>query len=309
MYIPINYENINIVSAFNMPSAVHSHNNLTYAFWERSLFQRACSVLELTVPDEWEGKTKDFLYYCLLRFGYVAIFNHNNFGLSFQPCNLYGFNFYYQPTNALISNPALTTSLDLKIGKDCELLKLQPDYLGTWDCISYYAEKLSTLDNAINMSLINNKFSYLIGAKNRSAAKALKKMFDLMNKGEPAVVFDMTLLNDPTDKSEPWQFLERKDLKSSYLTTDQLNDFRTLINNFDAEIGLPATNTKRERLLTEEVETNNADSTARCEVWLRTLNSSIDEVKKLFPDINLAVKLRKPTSDNDESEVTENVTQ
>ena len=236
-YIPINCNNF--TSEFIAPTSVKSINNITFAFWERALFQRAISVLDFTLPDEWEGDVRDFFHYVLFREGRVIVFNYNEYGLIFQPGGLSGFDLYYRPTNALIANPAFSESLDLKIGSDCEVLKLTPDYIGIWDIISYYAEKLSLLDNAINMSLINNKFAFMIGAKNKAAANAIKKMLDLINRGEPAVIYDTRVASDPVDTSEPWNLWERKNLKESYLTTMQLQDFRTIINNFDSEIGIP----------------------------------------------------------------------
>ena len=282
MYAPLNYEQINVAAGTYNPSSVKAFNNETFMFWQRSLFQRACSVIELEgLPENWKGNVKDFLYYCLFKYGYVAVFNNVKFGLSFQPCTLNGYNFYYQPTHAIISNPLLTD--DLEIGKQCELLKLTPDYFGIWDIISYYAEKLSSLDNAINMSLINNKFAFIIGARNKTAGEALKKMLDKVNSGQPAVIYDLKLLNDPQDKAEPWQFLERKNLKESYLTSDQLMDFQTILNNFDTEIGIPVLPyQKKERMVTSEAESKIIDATSRSVVWYDTLSRSIDDVNKMF---------------------------
>lgn len=291
-YTPLNYSQINVAAGSYNPSMVKSFNNKTYAFWERSLFQRACSVLQFELPEEWQGSVRDFFYHSLFKYGYLTVFNNEKFGLIFQPCTLNGYDLYYQPTNAIVSNPAFNGSLDLKIHEDCELIKLTPDWMGIWDIISYYAEKLSTLDNAINMSLINNKFAYLIGARNKTAGEALKKMFDKMNRGEPAVIYDMKLLNDPQDKAEPWQFLERKDLKSSYLTTDQLMDFQTLLNNFDTEIGIPVLPyQKKERMVTSEAESKIIDATSRSVVWFETLESSIKLVNQKF-NTNIKVMLR-----------------
>ena len=142
------------------------------------------------------------------------------------------------------------------------------------------------------MSLINNKFAFFLGARNKGAGQALKKMLDLVNQGEPAVVYDMKLLNDPTDKEMPFQQWQRDNLKNSYLTSDQLMDFQTLINNFDAEIGIPTIPyQKKERMVTDEATARTYDAKARSITWFNTLTSSIDEVKKLYPDINLSVKL------------------
>lgn len=290
MYLPLNAQQINVAAGTYNPSAVKSFNNKTFEFWERALFQRACSVLQFELPEEWQGSVRDFYYYCLFKYGYLSVFKTDELGTVFQPCTLYGFDFYYQPTEATIANPKYNAQL--KIGSECELIKLTPDYRGVWDVISYYAEKLSLLDNAINMSLINNKFAFLIGARNKTAGEALKKMLDKVNRGEPAVIYDMKLLNDPQDKDVPWQFLERKDLKSSYLTTDQLMDFQTILNNFDTEIGIPTIPyQKKERMVTSEAESRIIDSTSRSVVWYDCLTSSLKNVNAMF-DTNISVKLR-----------------
>ena len=290
MYTPLNYQQINIGAGSYNPSMVKSYNNKTFAFWERALFQRAQSVLDFEVPKEWDGKVKDFFLYCLFKYGFLIISENEEFGQFFQPGTLSGFDFYYQPRLAIIANPLL--SAELRIGEECELLKLTPDYMGVWDIIWYYAEKLSVMDNAINMSLINNKFAFFLGARNKTASNALKKMLDLVNKGEPAVVYDMKLLNDPTDKEMPFQQWQRDNLKNSYLTTDQLADFQTLLNNFDAEVGIPSIPyQKKERMVTDEATMRTFDAKARSLTWFNTLKTSIDDIKKLYPDINLDVKL------------------
>ena len=292
-YIPFNYEQINTYAGTYNPSPVKSYNNKTFAFWERALFQRATSVIEAEIPADWEGTIKDFFYYCLFKFGFLFIFESTTYGRTFQPCTLKGYDWFYQPTDVLIANPALKESLELKIGKDGELLKLTPDFMGVWDIISYYAEKLSTLDNAINMSLINNKFAFMLGARNKVAGQALKKMLDKINKGEPAVIYDMKLLNDPTDKTEPFQVWERKNMKDAYLTTDQLKDFQTILNNFDCEIGIPTIPyEKKERMVADEATSRQLDAQSRSTIWLECLQSSAKRVKKLYPDIELEFKLR-----------------
>lgn len=292
MYVPLNYNQLNIVESSYQPSVV-KNNSVAFAYWQRSLFQRACSVLEFTLPDDWTGKTRDFFYYCLFRFGYVAVFERPEFGRVFQPATLNGINFYYQPTRALIANPAIPESLDLEIGRECEILKLTPDYIGIWPIIDRYAQKLATLDGAIDMSIVNNKFAFILAAKNKAAAAALKKMLDKVNAGEPAVILDMKVLNDEVDKTEPWQSWMRDHLKENYLTTDQLKDQQTILNAFDSEIGIPTTPyQKQERMTDFESRSRSVDSKARMTVWLDTLNSSIEEVKKLYPDIKLSVKYR-----------------
>lgn len=292
-YAPLNYQKINIAAGRFSPSTIKAHNNLSFWFWSRSLFQRAASVIDFTVPQSWEGKVKDFFVYCLFKYGYVAIFNTDDFGLSFQPCAPKGYDFYYQPTSVLISNPLLNK--EFKLGSEAELLKLTPDYYGVWDIIDYYAEKLSMLDVSINSSIVNSKFAYLLGAKTKGAAQALKKLLDQINKGEPAVIYDSRIFDDPSSKGDvsPFQTWFRDSMKNNYITSDLLQDFQTLLNDFDREIGIPTIPyQKKERLVQSEAESTEIDAKARSIVWIDTLDSSIKEVKQLFPDITLSAQLR-----------------
>ena len=293
-YMPLNYDKLNAIEGTYFPSMVKSYNNKTFAFWERSLFQRAASVVKADLPEEWVGDVRDFFYYVLFRFGYMPVFKQAAYGYTFQPATLKGYDWYYQPTSAIVANPALDKSLELTIGTDCELLKLTPDYMGIWDIITYYAEKLSTLDNAINMSLINNKFPFILGARNKVAGQALKKMLDKINRGEPAVIYDMKLLNDQTDKVEPFMAWERKhSAKEDYLTPEQLQDMQTLLNAFDAEVGIPTIPyQKKERMVASEAESRQIDSQSRATIWIECLNSSAEKIKRLYPDITLSFELR-----------------
>lgn len=282
-YTPLNYEQINMIEGHLQPSMLKYCNSVTYAYWQRSLFQRAISTIDFKgLPDTWEGSVRDFFYWCLFSYGHLGVFNTDEFGLSFQPGSFYGIDFYYQPTDYIVTNPKLQQTF--KIHEDCEIIKLTPDYRGIWDIISYYAMLLSALDSGINMSIVNNKFAYLMGAKNKAAAETLKKIFDKVASGEPAVVFDQSLLqDDPQTKTEPYQFLERSNLKQSYLTTDQLMDRSTLLSSFDAEIGISSVPyQKKERLVTAEAESREQDSTARLQVWKATLDSSLELVNSMF---------------------------
>lgn len=292
MYIPMNYEQINNINSLYIPSNVKYANSQVFNFWERTLFQRAMSVIEIDVPEEWGGSVKDFLYYCLFRFGNVGVFYLPEYGLTFNPGSLYGFNLYYQPTNYIVANPSINETLDLKIGEDVEILKLTPDYLGIWDIISYYSEKLSMLDSAINMSIINSKLAWILGARNKSIAQTIKKIFDKINRGDPLVVYDAKMQDDPQTKKEPWQFLERQSIKNSYITTDQLMDFQTILNDFDNQIGIPTVPyQKKERMVTYEAQSRVMDSTSRSIVWKNTLDECFKLVNSHF-GTNLSCELR-----------------
>lgn len=304
-YIPFNYEQINIAAGSYNPSPVKAYNNKSFAFWARSLFQRALSNVEITVPSYWNGTIFDFFCYCIFRFGYLAVYEDRRFGIVFQPASLGGVDFWYAPTYATIANPALPESLTLDIGNSvnnnvvtdgvCEILKLTPDYCGIYDIVEHYAAKLSELDNGIDMSLINNKFAFFLGAKNKGMGESLKKMMDKVSKGEAMVVYDSKMADDPNSKDVPWQSWER-DLKKTYITTDQLADFKTILHQFDSEIGIKTLPIeKKERMIDAEARATDDDAISRSELWIRTFNESAKAVNERF-GLNISMKRRE--SDN-----------
>ena len=306
-YAPLNFDQINAIEGQYTPSMVKSFNNKVFIFWERALFQRAASVIDFNgLPDTWEGTRKDFFIYCLFKFGFIGVMDTKDYGLIFQPGTLMGYDLYYQPTKFIIANPHITIenkdSKEFTIGEDAELIKLTPDYMGIWDIISYYAEKLATLDNAINMSLINNKFAFMLAAKNKQASEAFKKMIDKVNSGEPAVIYDQKLVNDQQDKTEPWQLWSRDHMKENYLTTMQLADFNTILHNFDKEIGIPTIPVeKKERMITDEAQSTVIDAISRSEIWLQTLESSLNIVNAKY-NLNITVERHFKTEEVSEDE-------
>lgn len=306
-YTPLNYDSLNNLAGHYSPSMVKAYNNAAFAYWCRSLFQRCVSRIDSELPDNWQGSRRDFLYYCLLGIGFVFVSENKKIGYWFNPGTLNGQDFYYQPTEFILANPrsgvlGLLSKTRFKLHKEGEILKFMPDYRGIFDTIEYYAEKLASLDNAINMSIINSKFSFVLAGKNKATVEALKKMFDKINKGEPAVFLDKALMNDPNDGDQPWQFVELQKLKENYITDQQLQDFQTILNAFDCEIGIPTVPyQKAERMVTSEAESRTIDSQARIITAIECLQSSVKDIKKLYPDIKLNFKLREEGSNDGNS--------
>lgn len=248
--------------------------------------------MDFSLPDEWRGSRADFFKDVMLTRGFCAVFYSDVFGLSFQPCTLNGYDFYYQPTQAIVSNPLLSQTF--RIGEDCQLLKLTSGYHGVYDIVMYYAEQLALMKRGINTGIINNLLAWVLGAKNRSAANALKKIFDKVNRGDPVVIFDQRIMDDPNTKDMPFTFLERRvSPKDGYITTEQLQDVQTIINQFDAEIGIiTAPYQKQDRLTQFESESKHDDAQARCTHWMETFNSSAKLVNEMFgTDIKMTLRM------------------
>lgn len=300
-YFPLNYDAITWAEGHNQPAHSKSYNNLTFAYWERALFQRVCSVFDFKLPVEWQGSTADFFYWVLFRNGFMCITYEEKFGYIFQPCTLYGIDLYYNPVNCVISNPKLQKQY--KIHEDCEVLKLTPDFMGVFDIITRFASMLSNLDGAINTNITNSKNAYLLGGKNKTATEALKTLMDRVNNGETAVFYDKALVNQKPNADEtPFQFLPIQKIKDNYIVMELLRENQTILNEFDTEIGIPSVPyQKAERMVEYEAKSKQADADSRITVWRKSLDSSLELVNKLYPDLNISYEMRWNTYGDSEN--------
>ena len=305
-YFPLNFSQITSINSMHLPSTIKQRNNKAYAFWTRALFDRAMSVFEWQLPEEWLGPQEDLMRYVLARNGYGLVAHNEKYGYFFQPCTLSGFGFFYQPTEAILSNPALNKRYT--IGKDCEIVKMTHDYMGIWDVIDYFATKLAQIDTSINTALVNSKNAWMLFASNKSASLALKKATDLINQGEPAVVFDSRALlkqDAIKENKEPVIKIDLGAKENAEIVGIQLRDAETILTMFDTEIGIQTVGgniAKKERLTEFESESKFAESQARCSQWLHELQATFTRVKNLFPDLDIWVELRQQEQDEVEDE-------
>lgn len=259
------------------PSHVHSCDNFTYWYWFRYLFKRIISVFKFDLPENW---SKNYFEYVLFGLGFGAVVRTDKFGVIFQKCGLQGLNLYYQPTNAIITNRLLRGIITPKIGFQTELIRLQPDYSSVCDIVSYFAQKLALAAEAVDMNLINSKLAYVFAAGDKALAESMKKLYDNISQGNPAAFADSKLFDDEgKPRWLPWC----NDLKGNYIAGELTADMRTILNDFDSMVGIPNANTtKRERLLTDEVNANNVETESLSELWLEELNESFKKVNAMF---------------------------
>lgn len=275
--IPVYYDHINVQNSIIQPSTVHVKNTgLTYYF-QRYLLQRIISVYKWKLPPEWAENYFEYVLYC---WGYIAVFETDKFGVIPQACGLSGYDVMYQPTNAIITNPLLTGILQPRINKECTIIRLQPDWGGVMDIVNFFAELMALCAEGVAVNLLNSKLSYVFFAENKASAESFKKLFDNIASGEPAAVIDKDLRNE--DGSLNWEMFNQ-DLKSTYLVPDMLSDMRKIVEMFDTKIGIPNANTdKRERLNTDEVNSNNVDTVSLADLWLTELKKCCKKTRVLF---------------------------
>lgn len=291
--IPVEYDRINEIYSSSSPSTVHTSNNELHAYFCKYLFQKLTSVYKFNnLPITWD---KGFFLTTLFSMGYIGVINTKEFGVVALNAELSGYNLYYRPNKLVIANPLINNvKEDYQIGVNCEVIKLMPDYGTPFDKVSFYADMLALSAESTGMNLVNSKLAYVMSAKNKAAAQTLKKVFDKVASGEPAVVVDKSLYNQ--DGSLSWDTFAQN-LRENYIAGNILDDMKKWEDKFNTDIGIPNANTnKRERLISDEVNANNVETYTTAELWLETLKESLEKVNKMF-NLNISVEFRnKPTT-------------
>lgn len=281
------YEFINRYNARMSPSTVHCKNTGLVNYYIRYLVQKVISVFEFSgIPDEW---ALNYFQYVLVCRGYVGILKTDKYGVIPQECGLGGFNIFYQPHFITVANPLLPGIKQPIIGEGCEVIKMQPDYGGVMDLVNTYADLMALCLESAGVNLLNSKLAFTFAAGNKTQAESFKKMYDRLASGEPAVFIDKNLFNE--DGSRNWDVFFQN-LKQNYVTSDILNDMKTLEDQFNTAVGIPNANTqKRERLITDEVNANNVDTEAKISLWIETIRRDMARVNDMF-GLDLGVKYR-----------------
>lgn len=291
------YDFINKYNAGISPGTVHTRNTELSHFYQRYLMQKIFSVFEFTnFPETW---SLNYFQYVLFGSGIVAVFDDPIYGVICQHCTLTGRDVFYQPTNVIIANPLIRNPKDLRIGKDAALIKMQPDYCGAYDLVTFYADALALCAEGAAVNLVNTKLAYIFTADNKAAAESLKKMYDQIQAGNPAVFADKRLMND--DGSPAWEAWSQN-LQQNYIAGDILEDMAKWDARFNTDIGIPNVNiAKQSGVGSQEVLANNVDTKSKCEVWRESIQQGLDQANKLF-GLNMSVKLRWENEGIKESE-------
>lgn len=285
--IPASYDYINVYNSQYKPSAIHVKDTGLSYFFQRYLIQKIISVFKFDgIPAHW---SLDYFLYTLFIFGYVCIFNTDAFGVIPQHCTLSGYDVFYRPTTCHIANPVIKNTLSLRIGRTCELIKMQPDWCGAWDIVNYYADLMALTSESIAVNLINSKFAYVFAAANKSGAESLKKLYDQIASGNPAAFADKNLFND--DGSPAWE-LFTQDLRQNYIAGDLLEDLAKIDSRFNTDVGIPNVNiAKNSGVSDKEVMSNNIDTKSKCDLWLETMRDGIKRVNEMF-GLDISVSFR-----------------
>ena len=234
------------------------------------------------IPDTWE---LDYFLTHLFVDGTICV-TDTSAGILALKCGLTGIGIYEQPTECIIANPVLG-NFKRTIGEDCEIVRIQYDYMGVNWIIERYATLLAMCDSGIAVNLLNTKATYVFGATSKQQAETFKAIYDKITMGEPAVF--TTTDNAGLIKEQMFTM----PAKENYIADDVQLLKRKIVNEFLTDIGINNTNLdKRERLTNDEVNANNDEVLANIQHWYDNINEGISKVNKMF-GLDISCTIRK----------------
>lgn len=290
--VPQSYFLMNKLNTARVPSTVKLKDNSAFDYYTKYFLQRAMSVYQFTLPEHWD---KSFFQYVLFCNGFVSVFDTEFYGVIPMNATLQGYNVFYQPRSTIISNPLLPNIGELDIGRECEVIKLMPDYSGIMDIVSHYAAQAALLYELTNQNTCEARLAHIFASDDKSAAKTFKEAMDQIFSGEQCVAVGEKKLFDGEGKPK-WQLFENN-LAANFIAPQIVNLMNTIECQFDTEIGIPNANTdKRERLITDEVNANNVETYTKASLWFENIKEGMAKVQKHygFTEEELNVEWRAP---------------
>ena len=201
-------------------------------------------------------------------------------GLGGQP------NEYYQPTQAIVSNPYLRFSsvlnLDdyIKSEKEIDAVIVWNDsaHMGMFPLFSQYAELLAECDLTTRYALINKRFMNILTADDDNTKTSIEEMFKQVDNGTGfGIIVTKNLVNELNVTGIDMGIKGSMDLKDINETKQYI------LGSFYNDIGLNANfNMKRESINESEADLNEDALLPLTDDMLQCRKIGVDAINKLF---------------------------
>ncbi len=269
-------------------------------FFREQLFREVSNLFE------WEGLPEgipaDYLEKQLVRGGRVMFFTEpETFGYMALPCSVMGHNVYQQPLEAMATTPnqeghkvnrkrkiayCYTPSLNLDPASMCVVINNMPGGESLIDIVEFWARRMALLIQAFDTNTIwqNAPAIFRVGDKNLKLT--IEKMYDEIITGKPFVIVDQAMLGDQG-------LAQVTDIRQDFYLDKLLDTFNEVRAKFRETVGIQTPGAdKAERLLTDEVNSNEQARETALAVMLAQRERACEEIKKLF-GLDITVTVRK----------------
>lgn len=222
------------------------------------------------LPNGIEGKNiEQFLY----EHGQVFFYNDPDYGFICLPCfTNSGLNIYGEPLEVRLTSSNGQVFKTVK-AEDGVIIRNNDISMATQYFVRYYVDKIYEVQNLMNINLNQQRFPFLITADQNSELR-MKLIFDQFIGDKPVIIAGKEIDN------ETIQVLQTN---APYLL-DKLTDYKTEIENeLLSHLGLNnIRQSKRERLLVDEVNSNNDSVDRHCDILFKNRERAVELINEKF---------------------------
>lgn len=213
--------------------------------------------------------------------GLCLVNNDTNMGLISVPCN-YGadMNINGESTEVITSGYNYIKTINYINNKNCVLIRNNDLAKATRHYINNYAERMLEVEMCIRANINQQKFPWFINATEKTK-KSLEIIFEKVENFEPFILANREIgLGDNALEvlTMPTPYVADKLNEYKYELEREILTFLSLNNNFE----------KKERLLTDEINSNNDFISTNAMLMYKNRLQACEEINKKF---NLNVKV------------------
>lgn len=208
--------------------------------------------------------------------------------------SLYGFDRYYNPTNAIFANVKMR-SKNLNIGENCEIIynsSLKDNVLyiksdsSMMSFIKRYSRMLADVESSMDIYMVNSRLTSFPVASSDSVMQNLKLFFKKLKRGERGIISDDSIIQ---------QFRSVDISRAS--VHDGVNDWLVardkILEMFFRDIGVKFYNPKKAQVSEDELQVNNQMLVISLDDMLKERQRGIERVNNLFAT-NISVDIAEP---------------
>jgi hypothetical protein len=219
----------------------------------------------------------------LILTNHCVVFQDEKNQLITASTNVYGFDVYYNPTEAVYANPMLKFK-KLTIGMNCEIiynnnLKDNINYIpsdgGLKSFIFRYSRMLADIESTINIYTVNSRLTSYPVASNDKVAQSIKSFFRKVKSGRNAVISDDAIIQEFRNVD-----INRASMK------DGINDLLIardkILEQFYRDIGVRMYNPKKAQVTEDEIEVNNQLLLISKDDMLKQREDGVNRINDMF---------------------------
>ena len=224
---------------------------------------------------------------------HCVIFQNEKNELITTNTNIFGYDVYYYPTEAIYGNPSLRYK-KLTIGMNCEVIynnnlmdniEYIPSDGSLRTFIMRYARQLADIESTINIYLVNTRMTSYPVAANDRVANSIQTFFKKLRAGKNAIISDNNIVQE----------FRNVDINRSNIH-DGINDLLIardkILEQFYRDIGVRMYNPKKAQVTEDEIQVNDQMLLISKDDMLKQRKAGLERVNDLF-GTNITVKVNE----------------